>query len=310
MRVLFMGTPDFAAASLETLVRDGFEICGVVTKPDMPQNRGMKTAFSPVKEVALVAGLPVYQPETLRDESALALIRELDPDLIIVVAYGKILPQAILDLPRLGCVNLHGSVLPKYRGSAPIQWAVLNGDETAGVCTTYMTPQMDAGDVIYTLETPVGDYETSGELFCRLRDLGAGLLSKTAADIAAGTAPRFPQDEALVTYAPKLTADMSPIDWNRNPRQIVKQICGLNPWPVASTTLQDVKFRVWAARYSENKTDKSPGLIVSLSKAGLEIACAEGSSLYITTLQAPGGKRMAPEDYFRGHPIDLGGSAS
>ena len=238
MRIVFMGTPDFAAASLRKLLEEGFEVVGVFTQPDRPKGRGMELAFSPVKELALSAGLPVYQPEKMRDGTALAILEELRPDILAVVAYGRILPDELLALPRYGAVNVHGSLLPKYRGSAPIQWAVLNGDTVTGVSTMYLAHEMDTGDVIYTAETPIGEFETSGELFDRLKDMGAELLVKTLRDIEAGTAPRTPQDHSRASYVKMLDKSLCPIDWNRSPRMIVKQIYGLQPWPVATMELE------------------------------------------------------------------------
>ena len=204
MRIVFMGTPDFAAVSLKKLLDNDYDVVGVFTQPDKPKGRGMELAFSPVKEIALAAGLPVFQPEKMRDGTALAALQSLQPDLTVVVAYGRILPDDLLAVPRCGCINVHGSLLPKYRGSAPIQWAVLNGDKVTGVSTMYLAHDMDAGDVIYTAETEIGELETSGELFDRLADMGAALLTKTVDAIADGTAPRTPQDHAAPTYTKQL----------------------------------------------------------------------------------------------------------
>jgi len=300
-----MGTPDFAAASLRQLLESQHEVVGVFSQPDKPSKRGMKTSFSPVKALALERGIPVYQPESMRDGTALAILKELQPDLIAVVAYGRILPREMLDLPPLGCVNVHGSLLPKYRGSAPIQRAVLNGDTVTGVTTMYLAPEMDAGDMLLFDKTGIGEFETSGELSDRLSEMGAWLLLRTLDSIAAGTAVAVRQDESQATYAPRLTKDMSPIDWNRSPRAVVKQICGLQPWPVATATVQGREFRVFAAEYTNRRTDKAPGELISAGKAGIEIACADGETLLLTVIQAAGGKRMAAADYLRGHPITV-----
>ena len=189
MRIVFMGTPDFAAASLKQLLLDGFDVVGVFTQPDKPKGRGMELAFSPVKELALSFGLPVYQPEKMRDGTALAALNALKPDILAVVAYGRILPPDLLEVPRFGAVNVHGSLLPKYRGAAPIQWAVLNGDTKTGVTTMYLANEMDTGDIIYSEETEIGEFETSGELYDRLKEMGASLLAKTLRDIENGKAP-------------------------------------------------------------------------------------------------------------------------
>ena len=303
MRIVFMGTPDFAAVSLKKLLDDNYEVVGVFTQPDKPKGRGMELAFSPVKEIALAAGLPVFQPEKMRDGTALAALQSLQPDLAVVVAYGRILPDDLLAVPRCGCINVHGSLLPKYRGSAPIQWAVLNGDKVTGVSTMYLAHDMDAGDVIYTSETEIGEFETSGELFDRLADMGAELLTKTVDAIADGTAPRTPQDHAAATYTKQLDKSYCPIDWNRMPREIVKQIYGLQPWPVATAEIEGGTFRIFAAEYTGHHTDKAPGSIVAADKAGIELACAGGETLLVTELQAPGKKRMSAAAYLLGHPI-------
>ena len=305
MRIVFMGTPDFAAASLHRLLDEGFDVVGVFTQPDRPKGRGMELAFSPVKELALEAGLPVYQPEKMRDGTALSILRELQPDILVVVAYGRILPDELLALPRYGAVNVHGSLLPKYRGAAPIQWAVLNGDEITGVSTMYLAHDMDAGDLIYTAETAIGEFETSGELFDRLKDMGAELLVKTLRDIEAGIAPRRPQDHSRASYVKMLDKSLCPIDWNKSPRAVVKQICGLQPWPVATMELEGRICKVFAAEYTDTRTDKTPGTILAADGRGIEIACAGGESLRVTELQAPGKKRMAAGDYLRGHPLRI-----
>jgi methionyl-tRNA formyltransferase len=303
MRIVFMGTPDFAAASLKKLLDEGFEIVGVFTQPDKPKGRGMERSFSPVKELALAAGIPVFQPEKMRDGTALAILQELQPDILAVVAYGRILPDELLALPRYGAVNVHGSLLPRYRGAAPIQWAVLNGDPVTGVSTMHLAHDMDAGDVIYQEETPIGEFETSGELFERLKDMGAALLVRTLQDIDAGTAPRRPQDPALVSYAPMLDKSLCPIDWSKPARAVVKQICGLQPWPVATMELAGQTVKVFAAAYTDSRTTPEPGVILAADERGIEIACGAGETLRITELQAPGKKRMAAADYLRGHPL-------
>ena len=307
MRIVFMGTPDFAAASLQKLLDEQFEVVGVFTQPDRPRGRGMELQSSPVKALALSAGLPVFQPEKMRDGAALRQIEGLRPDILVVVAYGRILPDEILAAAPLGAVNVHGSLLPKYRGAAPIQWAVLNGDEVTGVSTMYLASEMDSGDVIFTEETPIGEFETSGELFERLMHMGAALLVKTLRAIEAGTAPRTPQDHSRASYVKMLDKSLCPIDWDRSPRQIVKQICGLQPWPVATMELDGAVYRVFAAEYTENRTSLAPGSVVSAGQDGIEIACAGGETLRITELQAPGKKRMKAADFLRGHAVRVDG---
>ena len=305
MRVVFMGTPDFAAESLRAVLDAGHEVAGVFTQPDRPKGRGMKLTPCETKQLALERGLTVYQPDSVRTEEALALMRSLAPDVLCVVAYGKILPDAMLAIPRLGAVNVHGSLLPKYRGAAPIQWSVLNGDEYAGVTTMYLAHDMDAGDIIYREATPVGEYETAGELFDRLAAMGARLLVKTLAAMEAGSAPREAQDHAEATYVGQLDKSICPIDWEAGPREIVKHICGLNPWPVATMELNGETLKVYAARYTDTVTGKAPGSVVSAGKAGLEIACGGGKSVMITELQAPGKKRMSAHDWLVGHPVEV-----
>ena len=305
MRVVFMGTPDFAAESLRAVLDAGHEVSGVFTQPDRPKGRGMKLTPCETKQLALERGLTVYQPDSVRTEEALELMRSLAPDVLCVVAYGKILPDAMLAIPRLGAVNVHGSLLPKYRGAAPIQWSVLNGDEYAGVTTMYLAHDMDAGDIIYREATPVGEYETAGELFDRLAAMGAGLLVKTLAAMEAGSAPREAQDHAEATYVGQLDKSICPIDWEAGPREIVKHICGLNPWPVATMELNGETLKVYAARYTDTVTGKAPGSVVSAGKAGLEIACGGGKSVMITELQAPGKKRMSAHDWLVGHPVEV-----
>lgn len=305
MRIVFMGTPDFASASLKKLIDEKFDVVGVFTQPDKPKGRGMELCASPVKELALENGLPVFQPVKMRDGTALAQIKALEPDILVVVAYGRILPDDILAVPKYGAINVHGSLLPKYRGAAPIQWAVLNGDKITGVTTMYLASEMDTGDIIYTAETEIGEYETSGELFDRLKDMGAELLVKTLRDIDAGTAPRAPQDHSKASYVTMLDKSICPIDWNKTPREVLKHIYGLQPWPVATMELEGKTVRVFAAKYTDGKTEKVPGAVVSTDKGGLEIACAGGETLLITELQAPGKKRMGAEDYLRGHQIKV-----
>lgn len=304
LRVVFMGTPDFAAASLAALLdAPDMEVTAVFTQPDKPKGRGMKLAPSPVKELALERGIAVYQPAGVRGEDALELMRSLEPDVLAVVAYGKLLPDALLAVPRLGAVNVHGSLLPRYRGAAPIQWAVLNGDRETGVTTMYLAHDMDAGDVIYQERTPVGEFETAGELFDRLAGMGAQLLVRTLRDIAAGTAPRTPQEHEKATYVKQLDKSVCPIDWTRTPREIVKHICGLLPWPVATMELRGTALKVYAAEYTDTMTALAPGKVVSAGRAGLEIACGGGRSLLVTELQAPGKRRMSAGDWLLGHPV-------
>ena len=284
MRILFMGTPDFAAVSLKRLVEDGHEICGVFTQPDKPRNRN-KVTFSPVKEYALSQGLAVYQPTKLRDGTALELVRSLAPELIVVVAYGRILPKDILNVPPLGCVNVHASLLPKYRGSAPINWAMLNGDTETGVSIMYMAADLPS-------------------LWDRLAKVGAEALAEALPLLAAGTAPRTPQDSTQATFAPMLSRELSPIDWTKPVAAIRNQVRGLIPWPCATAELTGQRFKIYKTAVG-TATDKTPGTLLSAGKKGIEVACGDGQSLWITELQAEGGKRMSAAAYLLGHPMHI-----
>lgn len=303
MRIVFMGTPDFAEASLKKLLDEHFDVVGVFTQPDKPRGRGMALSYSPVKELALAHGLPVYQPEKMRDGTALSILRELRPDLLVVVAYGKILPDDILALPKYGAVNVHASLLPKYRGAAPIQWAVLNGDKSTGVSIMYLAHDMDSGDVIARQETEIGEKETSGELFERLKIMGAELLVRALRDIEQGTAGREKQDHSRASYVTMLDKSMCPIQWDRPARLVLKQIFGLQPWPVATMELDGVTLRVFDADLTDTRTNAPAGTILRADREGIEIACAGGETIRITSLQAPGKKRMSAADYLRGHPV-------
>lgn len=301
MRIVFMGTPDIAAVCLNRILADGFEVVGVYTQPDRPRGRGMHLTPSPVKEIALAKGIPVYQPETFRDDEAVEALRALRPDICAVVAYGRILPQRVLNIPPLGCLNIHASLLPKYRGAAPYQWAVLNGETETGVTAMYLCREMDAGDMIESVPTPLGEDETAGELLDRLAQIGAGLLSKTLARFAAGEAvPGIPQDSAQATYAPMLTKELCPIDFAKSAKAVHDQVRGLNPWPVATAQIGGETFKIYEAKAVDGSGE--PGQILGLTKTGLVIACGEGA-VEIRSLQAPGSKRMPAPDYFRGHPL-------
>ena len=303
MRIVFMGTPDFAAASLQVLIDAGHEIAGVFTQPDKASGRKMEVTFSPVKQLALANGIPVFQPAKMKDGTALSILQSLAPELVAVVAYGRILPPELLAVPPLGTINVHGSLLPRYRGSAPIQWAVLNGDEKTGVTTMFLAEAMDAGDIIYQEETPIGMYETSGELYDRLKAMGARLLKRTVEDIASGTAPRREQNAAEATYVTMLDKSLSPIDFTKPARAVIKWICGLQPWPVATAEFGGVTLKVYAASLTDRCTDAAPGTVVSTDRGGIEVACGNGETVLLTEVQAPGKKRMPAADYLRGHRL-------
>ena len=301
MRVVFMGTPDIAATCLKKIIADGFEVVGVYTQPDRPKGRGMKMVFPPVKEVAIANNLPVFQPENFREDETVEQLKSLRPDVVAVVAYGRILPQRVLDLVPQGFINIHASVLPQYRGSAPYQWAVLDGLKETGVSAQFMVHAMDAGDVVGVSKTPIGPDETAGELLDRLAVLGADLLSETLTKYENKELIPVPQDESKVTMAPMLDKSMCPIDWTKNAQQIHDKVRGLHPWPVATMELQGKKFKVHATKIVPGSG--KPGEILGLTKTGLKIACGDGA-IEVTSLQAEGGKRMAAPDYFRGHPLE------
>ena len=305
MRVVFMGTPDISATCLKKILADGFDVVGVYTQPDRPKGRGMKLVASPVKEVALAAGIPVFQPENFRADEDVQTLADLKPDVCAVVAYGRILPQRVLDIPTKGCINIHTSLLPQYRGSAPYQWAVLDGLTETGVSSMYLVREMDAGDIIDVSKTPIGENETAGELLDRLAVLGADLLSKTLSRMAEGPVPATPQDPAKVTFAPMLDKSMCPIDWTKPAQAVHNQVRGLHPWPVATTEIGGTKFKIHQTILVDATTDKAPGTPIELNKKGLRVTCGNGTVIEIRQLQAEGGKRMAAPDYFRGHPLEL-----
>ena len=288
MRIVFMGTPDIAATCLERLCAAGFAPVGVYTKPDMPKNRGMKLSMSEVKEAALAHGLPVFQPTTFKDDAVVEELRALAPDVSAVVAYGKILPQRVLDIPPLGCINIHASILPELRGAGPVQWAILNGLSETGVTGMYMDAGMDTGDIIEIHRTPIDPDENAQSLLDRLAEIGGDLLVELMQRLERGE---------------MLSKALCPIDWTRPMAAIYDQIRGLDPWPVATAELGGKRFKIYTARRTDAHTGKAPGTILGLTKTGLQIACGDGNVLEITRLQAEGGKRMAAPDYFRGHPL-------
>ena len=302
MRIVFMGTPDFAVPSLQALIDAGHDVCAVYTQPDKPQGRKQILTAPPVKTLALEHDIPVFQPNTLKNEDEQARLRELAPEVIIVVAYGKLLPKAVLDIPPHGCINVHGSLLPRWRGAAPIQWAVIAGDEMAGVTTMKMAEGLDTGDMLLTYETKVGEKETAGELFDRLAQAGAELLTETLVKLNDIT-PR-PQDDAQSCYAHMLDKQMAVIDWSKSAHEIDCLIRGLNPWPIALTTLSGERLKVFAAEKAAGNGE--PGTVLEADpKKGLTVACGEGA-LKLTEIQLVGGKRMKATDFLRGHVIEVG----
>lgn len=300
MRVVFMGTPDFAVPSLQKLLDAGFEVCAVYTQPDKPKGRGHKLQAPPVKELALRHEIPVFQPASLRKEEVQQELQSFQPDVIVVVAYGKILPKAVLDLPRLGCINVHGSLLPKYRGAAPIQWTVINGDGTGGVTTMFMGEGLDTGDMLLKAETPVGAEETAGQLFDRLKDLGADLLLETLEKLERGKLTPVPQNEEDATHAPMLSKELSVIDWSKPARELHDLIRGLNPWPSAYSYLDGKKLKIHASRVTEGSGEAGK----AFSKDGNLLVYCGKDALELTEIQTENGKRMDGKSYLLGHPLN------
>lgn len=305
MRIVFMGTPEIAKTCLKALCERGYDVVGVFTKPDTPKNRGMKLAMSPVKEYAISKSLPVFQPVRFRDEGVLDTLKALNPELIIVVAYGKLLPQEVLDLPKYGCINMHASILPELRGAGPVQWSILNHCKDTGITAMYLSAGMDEGDIIDVRRTPIDPNETGAELMDRLASIAADLSCDTVDAIEAGTATRIPQDHTRATYAPMLSKAMSPVDWSESFEFVNDHIRGLIPWPVATSELGGRNFKIFRVEDTGRTSEAAPGTLNALTKKGLEIVCGDGKIACITQLQAEGGKRMAAADYFRGHPIEI-----
>lgn len=301
MKVIFMGTPDFAVPTLEKLIEAGHEVIAVVTQPDRPKNRGMQMQESPVKEVAKKHNIPVYQPERVKkDREFLDNMKNLNADVNVVVAFGQILPKELLDAPKYGSINVHGSLLPKYRGAAPIQWSVINGDEMAGVTTMYMDEGLDTGDMILKAEVKIGEEETAGELYERLKVLGADLLIKTLAEVETGTATREKQPEDF-SYAPMLTKETGKIDWSKTSKEIDSLVRGVNPWPSAYTELNGKKIKVHKVKILDKKGD--PGSVIeSDPKNGLVVGTKDGA-VELVEIQPENKKKMLAKEYLRGNSI-------
>ena len=301
-----MGTPAFAVPSLKALIRE-HRVVGAFCQPDKPVGRHQnRLQPPPVKVCALDHGIPVYQPEKLRDGTALAVLQELDPELIVAAAYGRILPDDILALPPKGCINVHSSLLPKYRGAAPINWAILNGEAETGVTIMHMASELDAGDIILQRSTPIDPMEDAETLYGRLAGLGGELITEAVAQIGAGTAPRTPQDHEKATLAPMLSKTLSPIDWTRSAQAVHDQIRGLLPWPVAATdVISGGIMKIYRSTLPGQSAGARPGVIVAASSQGIDIACGDGRLLRILELQPPGKKRMSAAAYLAGHPIKI-----
>ncbi|MFK7695291.1 methionyl-tRNA formyltransferase [Paenibacillus sp. HJGM_3] len=309
MNVVFMGTPEFAVPSLQTLLRGGYNVVGVVSQPDRPKGRKRELAPTPVKAEALQHGLPVLQPAKLRDPAAVAELARLQPDLIVTAAYGQILPQAVLDLPRYGCINVHGSLLPKYRGGAPIQWAVMNGEAKTGVTIMYMAAGLDTGDMISRVEVPIGDVDTAGTLFEKLSLAGADLLERTLPALLAGELQAEPQDHEEATYAPNISRENERIRWDRPAIELFNQIRGLSPAPGAFTTYNGDVFKVWASQKPHNGPSKAagpaPGTVLRMDASGIEVQTGAGT-LILTRVQPAGKKAMDVAELARGMTIPSG----
>ena len=304
MNVVFMGTPEFAVPTLEALVKE-HNVTAVVTQPDKPKGRGKKMMFSAVKEKALEYGLTVYQPEKVKDSDFVQVLKELAPDIMVVVAFGQILSEEILNIPKYGCINVHGSLLPEYRGAAPIQWSIIHGREYGGVTTMYMAKGLDSGDMILKAQEKIRDDDTYGSLYDRLSVIGADLLIKTLELIENGEAQRTPQNDAEATTAPMITREMERINWNDRADNIVNLIKGLNPQPVAHTLLKGEKLKIWFAEKEGNGYTGTPGEIVDVRKKDFVVMTADGA-VAVKEVQAQGGKKMTTDAYMRGHAIDKG----
>ncbi|HEX3038415.1 MAG TPA: methionyl-tRNA formyltransferase [Oscillospiraceae bacterium] len=301
MRILFMGTPDFAVPCLQSILDAGHEVCDVFTQPDKPKGRKFILTPPPVKVLALENNLSIFQPVTLRNQEAIELIKDLHPECIVVVAYGKILPKEILDIPQMGCINVHASLLPKYRGAAPIQWCVINGEKVTGVTTMYMGEGIDTGDMLQTVKTEIDPNETAGELQDRLAQMGAKLIVETLQQIKDGTAKRVPQCNEEATYVSVLKKELSKIDWNCTAQQIHNLVRGLSPWPVASTEYHGKLLKVHKSAVVTGFQGEAGEIANS---DGFLVCCGDNTALELVEVQYEGGKKMSGKDFLRGHPAE------
>ena len=304
MKVLFMGTPDIATGCLQELIDNKYNVIGVVTQPDKPQNRGKKLGMPPVKELALKHEIEVYQPQKAREEGFVNILKELNPDIIVVVAFGQILPKSILDIPKLGCINVHVSLLPKLRGAAPINWTIINGDTKTGVTTMYMDEGLDTGDIILTEEFDLDDEITAGELHDKMKEIGAKTLIETLKLIEKEEAPRTPQNHDEMTYAPMMNKQLGQIDWNKSAKQIHDLVRGVNPWPSAYTTYKENIMKVWKTKVIDKTSNKQPGTVLSVDKEGIQVSTGENVIL-IKEIQMPGKKRVEVSEYIKGNSIEI-----
>lgn len=301
MKIVFAGTPEFAVPPLEMLLASQHDVCAVYTQPDRPAGRGRKLTPSPVKQLAEQHGIPVFQPPTLKQPADQDQLRQIAPDLLVVVAYGLILPKAVLEIPRLGCVNIHGSLLPRWRGAAPIQRAVLAGDETTGITIMFVEPRLDAGPMLHKKSCVIGPLETAGDLHDRLSQLGAEALAETLPAIESGTVNPEIQDESLVNYAAKLEKEEAPLDWSKPAIELERQVRAFNPWPVAETEYRGQKLRIWLAQALDEATSAQPGTVLNRDKT-LDVATGHGV-LRLLEVQLPGGKRISAQDFLNANPV-------
>ncbi len=305
MKVVFMGTPEFAVPCLKMLVDEGYEIGAVITQPDKPKGRGNKLALPPVKEYAQKVGLKVLQPERIKTPEFLEELKSIAPELLVTAAYGKMLPKGLLDLPVYGCINVHGSLLPAYRGAAPIHWAIINGEKVTGITTMFTDIGMDTGDMLLKKEVEIGDDMTVGELHDKMSEVGSEVLKETLERLKDGTLQRTPQDNAIATYAPIIKKDLGLLDWNKSSKEIHNLVRGTNPWPGAFTFYKSDRMRVWKTEYLKETYSQHPGTIISISDEGMTVASGTGS-IRIKELQFDSGKKMSPAQYAVGHSIDIG----
>ncbi|SHJ58161.1 methionyl-tRNA formyltransferase [Tepidibacter formicigenes] len=303
MKAVFMGTPDFAVPSLKVLIEEGFDVVGVITQPDKPKGRGKKMAMPPVKEEALKHGIDVYQPKKVKDKEFVEFLKKLNPDIIVVVAFGQILSKEILSIPRYGCINVHASLLPKYRGAAPINWVIINGEKTTGITTMYMDEGLDTGDMILKGEIEIGDEETAGQLHDRLCVLGGEVLRDTLKLIKEDKAPRQAQDDLLSCYAPIMDKSLGSIDWNKNAKDIFNLIRGTNPWPSSFTKYKNQTMKIWKSKVLNEKSKEKPGTILKVNQDGIYVSTKD-NVLLIEEIQMPGKKRMYVKEYIKGNEIE------
>lgn len=306
MRVIYMGTPDFSVPALESLIKNGHDVCLVVTQPDKEKGRGRELAISPVKECALKHNLPVFQPIKIREAESVEYLKSFNADIFVVAAFGQILTEEILNMPKYGCINIHASLLPKYRGAAPIQWAILDGEEYSGVTIMQMAKGVDTGDILTTSRVKIEDDETGDSLFEKLMYVGADLLTKTLPQIEAGVISPIKQDETLATHTSKISKDMGLINWNESSELIERYVRGLNSWPSAYTKLDGKTLKIWKAKVTQaSENAAAPGTVISLSKDAFEVK-TKNSALRIDEIQLEGKKRMTTHDFLLGYKLEVG----